>query len=177
MQGQCQICKGRFEIQPEWIGQRAECPHCKQNIVVQAAQSQIPPMNAQQNSNVQQNYARQPIANQIQTMSSSTNNEKKSTGALVCGIISLIMWRMPDIIWRILLDHFFDLKDLRMWHIPFFVFPLFIGFLLSVVGLILGRKNKYNIGITLNIIGLVVTSIDAIELVSRLISLLKIYNN
>ena len=132
MQGQCQICKGMFEIQPEWIGQQAECPHCKQTIVVQAVQSQIPQMNAQQNSNVQQNYIGQPITNQDQTMSSSNNNKNKSMGALICGIISLIMWLIP-----------------------------IIGLPLSIVGLILGCKNKYKVGITLNIIGLVLTIINA----------------
>ena len=126
MQGQCQICKVMFEIQPEWIGQQAQCPHCKQTIVVQAAQPQAPQMNAQQN------YMGQPIANQYQPMPSSSNNANKSTGALVCGIISLIMWLLP-----------------------------IIGLPVSIVGLILGCKNKYKTGIILNAIGLVLTIINA----------------
>ena len=122
MQGQCQICKGMFEIQPEWIGQQAQCPHCQQTIVVQ----QVPQMN------VQQDYMGQPVANQGRSMPSSGNNENKSTGALVCGIVSLIMWLLPV-----------------------------IGLPVSAVGLILGCKNRYKTGIALNIIGLLLTIINA----------------
>ena len=164
MQGQCQICKGMFEIQPEWIGQQAECPHCKQTIVVQAAQSQIPQMNAQLNSNVQQDYIGQPITNQDQTMSSSTHSANKSMGALVCGIISLIMWRIPAI--GVSIIYGFDMEHLIIWGIPISImFPLFVGLLFSIVGLILGYKNKYKGGITLNIIALTLIIIDTTDLV------------
>lgn len=61
-----------------------------------------------------------------------SNNANKSTGALVCGIISLIMWLLP-----------------------------IIGLPVSIVGLILGCKNKYETGIILNAIGLVLTIINA----------------
>lgn len=80
MQGQCQICKGMFEIQPEWIGQQAQCPHCKQTIVVQAAQPQVPQMNAQQN------YMGQPIANQYQPMPSATM-QTKAQGLLFAALL------------------------------------------------------------------------------------------
>ena len=50
MLGQCPICKGMFEIQPSWINQRAQCPYCRQNIVVQAMQDN----NAAQPSGYQQ---------------------------------------------------------------------------------------------------------------------------
>ncbi len=39
MQGQCPICGGTFDVQPEWIGQEAECPHCQKSIVIQPAQT------------------------------------------------------------------------------------------------------------------------------------------
>ena len=35
MQGQCSNCNGRFEIVSGQIGQQAQCPHCKAEIVIQ----------------------------------------------------------------------------------------------------------------------------------------------
>ena len=55
-------------------------------------------------------------------------NENKSTASLVLGIISLIVWLLP-----------------------------LIGFPVSIVGLILGVRKKYTVGIVLNVIGLVIT--------------------
>ena len=82
---------------------------------------------------IQQNPAGQPMMNQYQAILPSANKENKSTTALVCGIISLVMWLLP-----------------------------IIGLPLSIVGLCFGCKNKYKVGITLNIIGLVLSTINAI---------------
>ena len=84
-----------------------------------------------QQVSIQQNPTGQPMMNQYQAMPSPANNENKSTVALVLGIISLIMWIIP-----------------------------IIGLPLSIVGLVLGCKNKYKAGIILNIIGLVLTIIN-----------------
>ena len=65
------------------------------------------------------------------------NNEqvevKRSTASLVLGIIGLITWLLP-----------------------------LIGFPITIVGLILGIQRKYKIGIILNIIALVFTTINSI---------------
>lgn len=37
MQGLCPKCNGRFDIQPEWVGQQAQCPYCHEQITVQPA--------------------------------------------------------------------------------------------------------------------------------------------
>ncbi len=39
MKGQCPICKGLFDAQPEWIGQQAQCPHCQAKIIIHSFQS------------------------------------------------------------------------------------------------------------------------------------------
>ena len=145
MQGQCQICKGMFEIQPEWIGLQAQCPHCKQTIVVQDAQQQAPQMNAQQC------LMGQPIAYQYQSMPSKSNNENKSTGSLVCGIISLCYW---NLITPYINDTIFSIEN---WS------KVFWCLLLSVIGLILGCNKKYKTGIILNIIALILTILNALS--------------
>ncbi|MBE6385212.1 MAG: hypothetical protein E7048_06070 [Lentisphaerae bacterium] len=55
-------------------------------------------------------------------------SEKKNTVSLVLGIVSLIAWLLP-----------------------------LVGFPVSIVGLILGIKDKYTTGIILNVIGLAIT--------------------
>ena len=75
----------------------------------------------------------QPLANQYQPVPSSNSNENKSTGALVLGVISLIMWLIP-----------------------------IIGVPVSVIGLVLGCIKKYNTGIILNVIGLSLSIVNAI---------------
>jgi len=35
MLGQCSECKKKFEIQPDWIGQKAQCPYCKAITTIQ----------------------------------------------------------------------------------------------------------------------------------------------
>ena len=39
MQGQCPKCNGKFEIQPEWVGQQSQCPYCQSQITIQEAVS------------------------------------------------------------------------------------------------------------------------------------------
>ena len=55
-------------------------------------------------------------------------SEKKNTVSLVLGICSLIAWFIP-----------------------------LLGFPVSIIGLILGIKDKYTAGIVLNVIGLALT--------------------
>ena len=54
------------------------------------------------------------------------DGENKSTASLVLGIISLIVWLLP-----------------------------LAGFPVSIIGLVLGIRKKYKVGIVLNAIGLV----------------------
>ncbi len=86
-----------------------------------------------QQVSIQQNPTGQPMMNQYRTILPPADKENKSTTALVCGIISLVMWLLP-----------------------------IIGLPLSIVGLCFGCKNKYKVGITLNIIGLVLSIVNAI---------------
>lgn len=57
-----------------------------------------------------------------------SSQQNKSTVSLVLGICSLIAWLIP-----------------------------LLGFPVSIVGLIFGIKNKYTVGIVLNVIGLAIT--------------------
>lgn len=152
MQGQCQICKGMFEIQPEWIGQQAECPHCKKNIVIQEVKFE----NTSQMNN-QQNYIEQPIMNQYQTKPATTSNENMSTGAFVCGIYSLIIW------------DFFIPSSISFDSISFdticWLKALF-ALLITSIGLCLGLKKKYKVGIILNIFGLLLAIHNAMSLIN-----------
>ena len=117
MLGQCPQCRGMFEIQPEWAGRQAQCPYCGQNIVIQPGGK----------------FFGRPVVNPHPGMPSPSSEDGKSTGSLVCGILSLILWLLP-----------------------------IIGLPLSITGLILGLRKKYSAGMILNGIGLVLSVINAV---------------
>ena len=92
MLGQCPNCKGVFEVQPEWIGQQAQCPYCKENIIIQARDNSEPTQpaeNTQHNAQYGNNSASPALDAQTEN-SSNTNNtntnydDVASLGAFSC---------------------------------------------------------------------------------------------
>ncbi|MBR2427436.1 MAG: hypothetical protein IKB16_11935 [Lentisphaeria bacterium] len=65
-------------------------------------------------------------------MTIEENRPQKSTASFVLGIIGCIVWLIP-----------------------------LIGFPVTIVGLILGIRRKYTVGITLNVIGLSLTLVNS----------------
>ena len=151
----CPHCMSELEMETDWIGIEVECPGCKQPFTVNAPQQQMrrpattfappPQQNPYGNPGMgypppQQNPYGNPGMGYPPPQQNPYGNPgmgyqpgmsvpgEKSTASLVLGLIGLIAW----------------------------IIPLF-GFPVTIVGLILGIKKKYTVGIVLNVITLMLT--------------------
>ena len=109
MKGQCPNCNGLFEAQPEWIGQQAQCPHCKAMITVQALQTFL---KAQQNRDNSALYARLLI---------------------IIGVIQILLNFAIDLCWKIF-EKFYASTFYTIWYKNYMccVLPV-IGCIISVL--------------------------------------------
>ena len=80
MQGQCPKCNGKFEIQPEWVGQQSQCPYCHAQITIQEAVS-MPSVNP-----APAYYPPQASMNQM-----PQNNNATPILPLILGICSIVL--------------------------------------------------------------------------------------
>ena len=117
--------------------QKSQCPLCRETFEIEAEwigqQAQCP--FCQQMITIQspsQLITHPGTIPGTTNITTEENPPQKSTASLVLGIVGCIVW----------------------------LIPLF-GFPVTVVGLILGLRRKYTVGITLNVIGLSLTLVSS----------------
>ena len=147
----CPNCQTELELDTDWSGMEVECPACSAPFTVPSApasrpvarkapgvtfapppqnpygQYQMPQQNPYGNPGMGYQMPQQNPCGMGYQPGTSTSGEK-STASLVLGLIGLIAWIIP-----------------------------LIGFPVTIVGLILGIKKKYTVGIVLNVICLLLT--------------------
>lgn len=133
MQGQCSNCKGLFDVQPEWIGQQAECPYCHQQIIIQLAYTtQATPSSASRHESVFEQH---------QNLSNSSKENIASLRAFECYL-------------KVLRNYItFSGRASRKEYWYFFLFNSIVAFCIGFIGGFLGMGdtlgNLYSLAVFL----------------------------
>ena len=131
MQGQCPKCNGKFEIQPEWIGQQSQCPYCQSQITVQEEAKSAP-----QFTSAPGYYPPQGQMNQ-----QPQNSNGQSVLPLVLGICSIVLCIPLISLPCAIVGLIFGIKDKHTSGIVLNSIGLVLSLINAVVGMIIFADN------------------------------------